>query len=191
LTLAGENSVERDGIGPLVHPGAERQRPPRRCQEITQLAGVEPDLPSRSASLGQMIPCSISPPAYSGNPQSSPCRLYSTRVRRLFRRFGARQARSDCAGLACCCRRHRFVFDRRGGASFAGDLEAPQLLSSVSDDARFDETAHIQHDGAVSKQEAQKIVLRTSASTLVDDLSMLKVINDQPVAGSRRSATID
>ena len=62
-------------------------------------------------------------------------------------------------------------------------MGAPQLLSSVSDDARFDETRHINAMEGHLKQEALKIVLRTSASTLVEDISALNWINDQPVTG--------
>jgi asparagine synthase (glutamine-hydrolysing) len=56
-------------------------------------------------------------------------------------------------------------------------------LSAVSDDARFDETQHINAMERHLKQAAQKVVIHTSAATLVDDLTTLNWINDQPVAG--------
>lgn len=64
-----------------------------------------------------------------------------------------------------------------------GEAGAPQLLSAISEDARFDETAHIEAMERHLHQRAEKIVLRTNAASLVEDLSAINWINDEPVSG--------
>jgi asparagine synthase (glutamine-hydrolysing) len=184
LTLAGRKfQLERDVIGRFVHQGLSDTSTQTMFREITQLAAstyLQVDLAS---ARSKMSPVRYSPPAYLGNPATISLQDCVDEVRRLFVDSVRVRLRSDVpVGVLLSG-----GVDSSSIAAVAhhlrGDLEAPQLLSSVSDDVRFDETAHINTMERYLKQDAQKIVLRTSASTLVDDLSMLNWINDQPVAG--------
>jgi asparagine synthase (glutamine-hydrolysing) len=65
----------------------------------------------------------------------------------------------------------------------AGSHGAPRLLSAISEDPRFDESAHI---GAMERylgQRAHRITLRMAPETLVAELSEANWYNDAPVAG--------
>src|SRR5580704_347911 len=183
LTLAGRKfQLERDFIGRFVHQGLSDTSTQTIFKGITQLAAstyLQLDLAS---ARPKMSPIRYSPPAYAGNPATISLPDCIDEVRRLFIDSVRVRLRSgvpvgvllsggiDSSSIAAVAHHLR------------GDLEAPQLLSSVSDDARFDETEHINTMERHLKQDAQKIVLRTLASTLVDDLSTLNWINDQPVA---------
>jgi asparagine synthase (glutamine-hydrolysing) len=184
LTLADRKfQLERDVIGRFIHQGVSDTSTRTIFKEITQLAAstyLQLDL---ALVRPKMDPIRYSPPACAGSPAALSLSNCIDEVRRLFIDSVRVRLRSDVpVGVLLSG-----GVDSSSIAAVAhhlrGDLGAPQLLSAVSDDSRFDETEHINAMERHLKQDAQKIVLRTSAPTLVQDLSMLNWINDEPVAG--------
>ncbi|HTU65162.1 MAG TPA: asparagine synthase (glutamine-hydrolyzing) [Steroidobacteraceae bacterium] len=60
---------------------------------------------------------------------------------------------------------------------------APKLLSATSDDARFDESEHIEAMERHLGQRAERITLRPSPTRMIEEVSELNWYNDAPVAG--------
>jgi asparagine synthase (glutamine-hydrolysing) len=184
LTLAGRKfQLERDVVGRFLHQGLSDTSTQTIFREITQLAAstyLQLDL---AAVRPKMDSIGYAPPAYAGNPETLSLPDCVDEVRRLFIDSVRVRLRSDVpvgvllsggvdsSSIAATAHRLR------------GDLGSPMLLSAVSDDSRFDETEHINAMERHLKQDAQKIAIRTSASTLVEDLSTVNWINDEPVAG--------
>jgi asparagine synthase (glutamine-hydrolysing) len=59
----------------------------------------------------------------------------------------------------------------------------PRLLSAVSDDARFDESAHIEAMERHLGQKAERITLRPSPDRVIEEIGELNWYNDAPIAG--------
>jgi asparagine synthase (glutamine-hydrolysing) len=183
LTLAGRKfQLERDVVGRFIHQGLSDTTTQTMFKEIVQLAAsgyLQVDLGDRRAPS----PTRYAPPGYSGDAAALSLPDCIDEVRRLFLDSVRVRLRSDVpigvllsGGLdssAIAAAAHQLQ----------GDAAAPRLLSAVSDDARFDETVHINAMERHLRQDALKIVLRTSAATVVDDVSSLNWINDQPVSG--------
>jgi asparagine synthase (glutamine-hydrolysing) len=184
LTLAGRKfQLERDVIGRFIHQGLSDTSTQTIFKEIKQLAASTYLQLNLSVDRPAINPIRYAPPTFAGNPSTLSLQDCIDEVRRLFIDSVRLRLRSDVpvgvllsggidsSSIAAVAHRLR------------GDLGPPQLLSVVSDDARFDETEHINTMERHLKQDARKIILRTSASTLVDELSMLNWINDEPVTG--------
>ena len=184
LTLAGRKfQLDRDVIGRFVHQGlsdTSTQSIFREIDELTASSYVEVDL---TMARPPLRPIRYSPPPYAADLTRISLPDCIEEVRRLFVDAVRLRLRSDVpVGILLSG-----GIDSSSIAAAAHLLQdgpgAPQLLSAVSDDARFDETPHIQAMERHLGQDAQKVVIRTSAATLVDDLTALNWINDQPVAG--------
>ncbi len=184
LTLAGRKfQLERDVIGRFVHQGLSDTSTRTIFKEITQLAAstyVQIDLALDRPGID---PIHYSPPAYAGDAAALSLPDCIEEVRRIFIDSVRVRLRSDVpVGVLLSG-----GIDSSSIAAVAhhlpGESGAPQLLSAISEDSRFDETAHINAMERHLRQDAQKILLSTSASTLVEDLSAVNWINDEPVAG--------
>lgn len=183
LTLADRKfELERDVVGRFVHQGLGDTSTRTIFQEITQLAGstfVQLDL---RLPRPKITPVRYSPPAYGGDLTNISLQDCVAEVRRLLTDSVRLRLRSDVpvgvllsggvdsSSIAAVARELR------------GELAPLQLLSVVSDDPRFDESPHINTMERHLKQNSHKLVLRISASTLVEELSGLNWINDEPVA---------
>lgn len=182
LTLAGRKfRLDRDVVGRFIHQGLSDTLTQTIFQEITQLAGATYIQVDLALARPVINPIRYSPPLYDG-PATHSLQDCIEEVRRLVVDSVQLRLRSDVpVGVLLSG-----GVDSSSIAAVARHLRgahvAPQLLSIVSDDPRFDESQHINAMERHLKQEAQKVVLRISARTIVDDLSMLNGINDEPVA---------
>jgi asparagine synthase (glutamine-hydrolysing) len=184
LTLAGRKfQLDRDVVGRFIHQGLCDVSTRTIFREITQLAASSYLRLDLASARPTMSPIRYSPPPYPGDAATLSLPDCIEEVRRLFIDSVRVRLRSDVPVAVLLSG----GVDSSSIAAVAhhlrGDLGAPQLLSSVSGDARFDETLHINAMERHLRQDAQKIVLRASAATVVEDLSMLNWINDQPVSG--------
>jgi asparagine synthase (glutamine-hydrolysing) len=183
LTLADRKfQLERDVIGRFIHQGVSDVSTQTIFREITQLAASTFFQLDLAMDRPKISPIRYSPPVYDGNPTSISMSDCIDEVRRLIIDSVRLRLRSDVpVGVLLSG-----GVDSSSIAAVAnhlrGDLAAPQLLSIVSDDSRFDESKHINVMERHLKQQAQKIVLRVSADTIVEDLLALNWINDEPVA---------
>jgi asparagine synthase (glutamine-hydrolysing) len=184
LTLADRKfQLDRDVIGRFVHQGLSDTSARSIFKEINQLDASTYLALDLTSPRPEFRPIRYAPPPYTGDARSISLPECIEEVRRLFVDAVRLRLRSDVpVGVLLSG-----GIDSSSIAAVAhhlqGDLGAPQLLSAVSDDARFDETQHINAMERHLKQAAQKVVIHTSAATLVDDLTTLNWINDQPVAG--------
>ncbi len=183
LTLAQRKfQLERDVVGRFIHQGLSDTTTQTMFREITQLAAssyLQLDLEHRQ----KLDPVRYAPPGYAGDAASLALPDCVEEVRRLFVDSVRVRLRSDVPVGVLLSGGIDSSSIAAAAHHLLGDLGAPQLLSAVSDDARFDETVHINAMERHLKQDALKIVLRTSAESLVDDVSSLNWINDQPVSG--------
>jgi asparagine synthase (glutamine-hydrolysing) len=184
LTLAGRKfELQRDVVGRFIHQGLSDTSTKTIFREITQLAAstyIQLDLDS---TRPEILPRPYSPPVYGGDSAVLSLSDCVEEVRRLVVDSVRVRLRSDVPiGVLLSG-----GVDSSSIAAVAhhlrGDLGAPQLLSAVSDDSRFDETEHINVMERHLKHDAYKIVIPASASTLVEDLSKVNWINDEPVTG--------
>jgi asparagine synthase (glutamine-hydrolysing) len=184
LTLAGRKfQLERDVIGRFIHQGLSDTSTQTIFRDIVQVAPstfleLDVEIPGADLRLGE-----YAPPPYDGDPVNISLRDCVAEVQRLFVDSVRVRLRSDVpVGVLLSG-----GIDSSSIAAVAHELRgaqaAPQLLSAVSEDPRFDETAHIRVMEQHLNQEAHKIVLQTSAGSLTEDLSALNWINDEPVSG--------
>jgi asparagine synthase (glutamine-hydrolysing) len=184
LTLAGRKfQLERDVVGRFIHQGLSDTSTQTIFTGIVQLAPssfLELDTASAESAVQ---PLKYSPPPYEGDPAGISLVDCVAEVRRLFVDSVRVRLRSDVpVGVLLSG-----GIDSSSIAAVAHGLrgahEAPQLLSAVSEDPRFDETPYIRIMERHLKQDAHKVVLHTSAGSLTEDLSALNWINDEPVSG--------
>jgi asparagine synthase (glutamine-hydrolysing) len=184
LTLAGRKfQLERDVVGRFIHQGLSDTSTRTIFKEIAQLAASSYVRLDLAAVPPDVRPIHYSPPGYTGNPASLSLADCIEEVRRLFFDSVRLRLRSDVpVGVLLSG-----GIDSSSIAAVAhelrGDLGAPQLLSAINDDARFDESRHISAMERHLRQTAHKIDMRISERTLVEDLSRINWINDEPVAG--------
>jgi len=184
LTLAGRRfSLEKDVVGRFIHQGLSDTSTRTIFQEIFRLAAasyLELDLANVKLAIE---PRSYSPPGYGADAENLSLGECIEEVRRLLIDSVRIRLRSDVpvgvllsGGIdssAIASIAHHLRVDDRG----------PELLSAVSEDPTFDETYFIAAMERHLNQRAQRAVLKASAKTLVDDLSLINWINDEPVTG--------
>jgi asparagine synthase (glutamine-hydrolysing) len=184
LILAGRKfRLDRNVVGRFIHQGLSDASTQTIFEGISQLAAstyLQLDLATASP---KMVPAAYLPPGYPGDAARLSLHECIDEVRRLFVDSVRLRLRSDVPVGVLLSGGVDSSSIAGAAHSVRGDLEAPQLLSAVSDDPRFDETKHIDAMSRHLKQTARKVVLRTSAATLVEDLSAVNWINDEPVAG--------
>jgi len=184
LTLADRKfQLDRDVIGRFIHQGLTDTSPRTFFKDISQLTASSYLQLDLTVDRPELNPVAFAPPPYPGDANTLSLRDCISEVRRLFIDSVRVRLRSDVpVGVLLSG-----GVDSSSIAAVAhhlqGDLGAPQLLSSISDDARFDETEHINAMERHLRQDAWKVVLHTSAATVGEDLAMLNWINDQPVTG--------
>jgi asparagine synthase (glutamine-hydrolysing) len=174
--------LERDAVGRFIHQGLSDTTSQTMFRDITQLAAssyLQLDLPAGRDPK----PIPYAPPGYSGDVASLSLSDCIDEVRRLVVDSVRVRLRSDVPiGVLLSG-----GVDSSSIAAVAhhlrGDRGAPQLLSAISHDPRFDETMHVNAMERHLKQEALKVVISPSTDTLLDDVSTLNWINDQPVSG--------
>ncbi len=184
LTLADRKfRLDRDVVGRFIHQGLTDTSPRTFFKDISQLAASSYLQLDLTVDQPELHPVPFAPPPYPDDASTLSLRDCISEVRRLFIDSVRVRLRSDVpVGVLLSG-----GVDSSSIAAVAhhlqGDLGAPQLLSSISDDARFDETEHINAMERHLRQNAWKIVLHTSAATVGEDLATLNWINDQPVTG--------
>jgi len=185
LTLADRKfELQRDVVGRFIHQGLSDTSTQTIFKGISQLGAstyLQLDLDADHRPNMEAIPYLA--PAYAGDSSVISLSDCIEEVRRLFVDSVRLRLRSDVpVGVLLSG-----GIDSSSIAAVAhhlrGDAGAPQLLSAVSEDPRFDETEHISAMERHLNQDAHKVVLGASPNALVEDLSTLNWINDAPVAG--------
>lgn len=183
LTLCGRKfPLDRDVVGRYLFQGLSDASPQTFFHGITQLEpGTYAEL-SIADDRYEINPVHYQPPPYPGDPSTMSLADVIEEVRRVFIDSVQLRLRSDVpVGVLLSG-----GIDSSAIAAVTHHLKgaenAPHLLSAVSDDPRFDESAHIAVMERHLGQESHKITLRTEPETLVQDLLTLNWFNDAPVA---------
>lgn len=183
LTLLGRRfPLDRDVIGRFIFQGLSDASAQTFFQGITRLEpGTYLELPvAADRAPGKPVP--FKPPAYGGEPSRLPLADFVTELRSLFIDSVRLRLRSDVpVGILLSG-----GVDSSSIAAVSHQLlgreRAPQLLSIVSDDRRFDESPHIGIMERHLGQSAHRITLRIEPASLITELSTANWYNDAPLA---------
>jgi asparagine synthase (glutamine-hydrolysing) len=186
LTLLGRKfPLDPDTVGQFLFQGLSDASPQTFFRGIQRLpAGSYLVLDLRLDSEARAIaPIAYQPPAYAGDPARMSAAEFAEELRSTFVDSVRLRLRSDVpVGVLLSG-----GIDSSSIAAVAqqlvGSAAAPQLLSAVSDDPRFDESVHISAMERHLGRDSHRIVLRNAPQSLVADLSMVNWYNDAPVAG--------
>jgi asparagine synthase (glutamine-hydrolysing) len=183
LTLAGRRfQLDRDVVGQFVFQGLSD------ASTRTFFAGIhriepgtfaEIDLDARSPQL-RVTP--FQPPVFAGDPSSMPLPELIEQVRLTFIDAVRIRLRSDVPVGVLLSGGVDSSAIAAVSQSLVGHDAAPQLLSAVSDDPRFDESPYIAVMERHLKRRAHKIDLRMAPERLVGEISDANWYNDAPVA---------
>ncbi len=183
LTLAGRKfPLDRDVVGQFVFQGLSDASPRTFFLGITQLeAGTYAEIALRGDRY-EVSPSYYRPPAYPGDPSRMTLGDFIEEVRSIFVDSVQLRLRSDVpVGVLLSG-----GIDSSAIAAVTHALQgpdnAPQLLSAISEDPRFDESTHIAIMERHLGKTAHKIMLNTTPETLVEDISMTNWFNDAPIA---------
>lgn len=184
LTLSGRKfELDRDVVGQFIFQGLSDASPQTFFHGISQLqAGTYAEI-ALSDDRYEISPVHYQPPLYPGDPATMLLADLIDEVRRVFIDSVRIRLRSDVpVGVLLSG-----GIDSSAIAAVThflkGPENAPQLLSAISDDPRFDESVHIAVMEEHLGQAAHKVTLRTEPETLVRDLSTINWFNDAPVDG--------
>ena len=175
--------LDRDTVGQFLFQGLSDTSTRTFFRGINRLeAGTFLEL-ALAWDHPEINPARYEPPSYGGDPASMSLEDFTDELRRIFIDSVRLRLRSDVpVGVLLSG-----GIDSSSIAAIAqmllGRESAPRLLSAISDDPRFDESAHIDVMERHLKQVAHKITLRTAPETLLADLSTVNWYNDAPVSG--------
>lgn len=184
LTLTGRKfALDRDVVGQFIVQGLSDTSPQTFFSGIAQLeAGTFAEIPLVDDHYEMNLE-DYQPPTYPGDPANMALTDFIDELRRVFVDSVRLRLRSDVPIGVLLSGGIDSSAIAAVTYSLNGEQAAPELLSAISDDPRFDETAHIavmeQHLG----RSARKITLKTEPGTLISDLSSINWFNDEPVAG--------
>jgi asparagine synthase (glutamine-hydrolysing) len=184
LTLAGRKfPLNRDTVAQFLYQGLVDGSPATFFAGIERLeAGTYLEI-NLDGPIRVPAPVRFPTPAYSGDVSTLELPKFIEELRELFVDAVKVRLRSDVpvgvllsggvdsSSIAAVA--HRIT-----GASVA-----PKLLSATSDDARFDESEHIEAMERHLGQRAERITLRPSPTHMIEEISQLNWFNDAPVAG--------
>lgn len=184
LTLAGQKfSLDRDVVGQFIFQGLTDASTQTFFRGIRQLeAGTFIEV-SMSGDCSNLQPVRYTPPVYPGDPGTMSLPDCIDEVRRLFIDSVQLRLRSDVPVGVLLSGGIDSSAIAAVTHSLKGSQNAPQLLSAISDDPRFDETTHIAVMERFLGQQAIKVTLRTDPQTLLQDLATINWFNDAPVTG--------
>lgn len=184
LTLSARRfRLNRDTIGQYIFQGLNDASAETYFEGIYRVPGgtyVELDL---NAVRPDPLPKPYVPPAYAGEAERLVLADFVDQLRVILTDAVRLRLRSDVpVGVLLSG-----GIDSSSIAALAQQLMgrdcAPQLLSAVSDDPRFDESRHIESMERHLGRQASKVTLRMSADRLMDELAEVIWYNDAPVGG--------
>jgi asparagine synthase (glutamine-hydrolysing) len=185
LTLLGRKfPLDPDTVGQFLFQGLSDASSQTFFRGIQRLpAGTCLVLDLHMERNAEIAPARYQPPPYAGDPARMSATEFAEELRSTFVDSVRLRLRSevpvgvllsggiDSSSIAAVAQQ------------VAGSAAAPQLLSAISDDPRFDESVHIAAMERHLGRESHRIVLRNAPQTLVADLSMVNWYNDAPVTG--------
>ncbi len=184
LTLLGRKfPLDRDVVGQFVFQGLSDASPRTFFDGIRRIeAGSYAELDVNAESR-EMRTRRFQPPQYAGDPASMSLQEFIQQLRHTFVESVRIRLRSDVPVGVLLSGGIDSSSIAAVSQSLAGDDHAPQLLSAVSDDPRFDESPHVACMERHLRRPAHKINLRVVPDQLMKDLSEANWYNDAPVAG--------
>lgn len=184
LTLLGRKfPLDRDTVGQFVFQGLSDASVRTFFEGITRIAAgswVELDLNSERREIRA---ARFELPTYEGDPARMPLEEFIEQLRVTFVDSVRIRLRSDVPVGVLLSGGIDSSSIAAVSQSLCGPGAAPELLSAISDDARFDETPHIVSMERHLRQQAHKINLRMAPHSLVAELTEANWYNDAPVAG--------
>jgi asparagine synthase (glutamine-hydrolysing) len=184
LTLLGRRLVlDKDVVGRFIFQGLSDASTHTFFRDIRRLAAGSYAILTLTGEHQAVVPVRYQPPPYAQDPLRIPLPEFVEEVRRVLTDSVRMRLRSDVPiGVLLSG-----GVDSSSIAAISqvllGREAAPQLLSVVSDDPRFDESKHIGKMEHFLGQTARKITLRIEPQTLEAELSVVNWFNDAPVAG--------
>lgn len=182
ILLARKFELDRDVVGRFVFQGLSDSTSKSMFRDISRLpAGTFATVDLKGADH-QPAPQPYSSPGCLGEPGAIPLERFQEELRELLVDSVRIRLRSDVpVGVLLSG-----GIDSSSIAAISqlvlGREATPKLLSVVSEDRRFDESAHIAVMEHHLHQSAEKVVLRADPRRLVDELSTVNWYNDGPVS---------
>lgn len=184
LTLTGRKfPLDTDSVAQFLVQGLTDVSPRTFFQGILRVEPghfIELDVANPRREIR---PVRFQPPLYDGDPSRMPLDEFVVGLRELFIDSVRIRLRSDVPVGVLLSGGVDSSSIAAVAQSIVGHDAAPRLLSAVSNDARFDESRHIETMERHLGQQAQKITLSMAPERLMAELSDVNWYNDVPVAG--------